>query len=75
MMFSEGSSAPLRLPESKSAEGVGLQATPGQFRLLYPYQDRRITGQRGFFFQDDQKTYFVSPREIDVIYWIWKNPW
>jgi hypothetical protein len=74
MMFSEGSSVPLRLPESSSAEGVGLQATPGRFRLLYPYQDSAITGNRVFFFQDDQKTYFVSPREIDVIYWIWKNP-
>jgi peptidoglycan hydrolase-like protein with peptidoglycan-binding domain len=74
MMFSEASSAPLRLPESSSGEGVGLQATPGQFRLLYPHQDSAITGNRVFFFQDDQKTYFVSPREIDVIYWIWKNP-
>ncbi len=71
MMFTERASVPLKLPQSSSGEGVALQATPGTFRLLYAHQDAAITGQRSFFYQDDEKTYFVSPHEVDVTYWIW----
>ena len=71
MMFTERGSAPLKLPHASSGEAIGLQVTPGTFRLLYAHQDAAITGHRSFFYQDNEKTYFVSPRDIEVTYWIW----
>lgn len=37
-----------------------LDRTPGVFRLLAPHQDSQFTPQSPFFFQDGQRTYFVS---------------
>ena len=40
-----------------------LRLTPGIFRLLVPHQDSHFTRESPFFFQDGQRTYFVSLNE------------
>ena len=45
-----------------AGEDVALSGTPGPkaFRVLYPHQDRTVTGARPFFFQDATRTFFVG---------------
>jgi hypothetical protein len=40
-----------------------LQATPTRFGLLLPHQFYQFVLQSPFFYQDAQRTYFVTPRE------------
>ena len=42
-----------------------LNRTPGAFRVVAPHQDQQFILQRPFFFQDDARTYFVTPSD----YW------
>lgn len=41
-----------------------LDRTPGVFRLLAPHQDPWFNPQSPFFFQDGQRTYFVSSEPL-----------
>ncbi|MGE5290319.1 MAG: neuraminidase-like domain-containing protein [Micromonosporaceae bacterium] len=63
---------PLYLPNTKAgaAADVALATTPapgvGAFSIAYAHQDRKVTGARPFFFQDDAHTFFVSPESQPV---------
>ncbi len=65
---------PLTLETEKTDIEV-LLSTPGTFRLLYPHQDEQFLSQRPFFYQDDTKTFFVVPEDVEVpIKNNWYNP-
>jgi hypothetical protein len=38
-----------------------IKKTPGRFRLLYPHQDEQFLSQRPFFYEDDTRTFFITP--------------
>jgi len=38
-----------------------LSSTPGTFRLTVPHQDMQFTSQRPFFYQDDNRSFFITP--------------
>ena len=69
-------SMPLRLPKGASENGddTALALTPGIFSIAYPHQDGYLNGRRPFFFQDQEKTYFVVPSEETVIERNWSQP-
>ncbi len=46
--------------DERDASIILLEHTPGIFRLLAPHQGARFSLQSPFFFQDGQRTYFVS---------------
>ena len=78
MTFAETASIGLYLPKSLTTaeDAVALAWSPGQtaFEVLYPHQDASVTGQRPLFFQDDTRTFFVSPQEVVVSKVTWRNP-
>jgi hypothetical protein len=78
MEFVEDGSIGLYLPKSLTTaeDGLALRSTPGAvpFALLPPHQDLSLTGRRPFFFQDDTRTYFISPEEVTITSWTWRNP-
>jgi len=41
-----------------------LQSTPSRYDLLYPHQFYQFALQAPFFYQDDERTYFVSPEDL-----------
>ncbi len=43
-----------------------LNQTPGTFRLLTAHQDPQFASQRPFFYQDDSRTFFVIPENVEV---------
>src|SRR6266567_4367522 len=47
-----------------------LGKTPGTFRLLLPHQDVRLTQLSSLFYQDDLRTYFVTPTDDKI----WFDP-
>jgi hypothetical protein len=78
MMFREVTDE-LWLPIAKSSlstlyvigpfdHSIALEQTPGSgpYSLLYAHQDQTITGDRPFFFQDDTRTFFVIPRNVEL---------
>jgi Tc toxin complex TcA C-terminal TcB-binding domain/Neuraminidase-like domain len=48
--------------ESSKIEIPVLAKTPGLFQLVDPYQDEQFTSQRPFFFQHDNRAFFVEPQ-------------
>jgi len=40
--------------------------TPTTFRLLPPHQDVQFNSQRPFFYQDDTRSFFVTPEDVTV---------
>src|SRR5207248_4291916 len=41
-----------------------LGSTPSRYDLLYPHQFYQFALQAPFFYQDDERTYFVSPENL-----------
>ncbi|MBS1693784.1 MAG: peptidoglycan-binding protein [Actinobacteria bacterium] len=78
MTFAETDSIGLYLPKSPTTgeDGVALTWSPGwtPFEVLYPHQDASVTGQRPLFFQDDTKTFFVSPAGVVFSKGTLRNP-
>lgn len=57
--------------DSSKVEIRVLARTPGLFQLVYPYQDEQFTSQRPFFFQHDNRAFFVSPQPYNPPIWWW----
>jgi len=57
--------------ESSKVEIPVLAKTPGLFQLVYPYQDEQFTSQRPFFFQHDNRAFFVEPQVSSPPIWWW----
>jgi peptidoglycan hydrolase-like protein with peptidoglycan-binding domain len=49
--------------EQNKIEIPTLNQTKSTYRLLYPHQYPQFVLQAPFFYQDDRRTYFVTPRE------------
>src|SRR2546428_1519367 len=49
---------------AKSAPIPALSNTETHYRLLYPHQFPQFVLQAPFFYQDDQRAYFVTPQWI-----------
>jgi len=67
----------LYLPKqfTTAADDVALRRTLSDppYSLLFPHQDRYLTGQRPFFFQDDKRTFFVSSEQLTLSKRVWRN--
>ncbi|MFL5698674.1 MAG: neuraminidase-like domain-containing protein [Ktedonobacteraceae bacterium] len=48
----------------QSSHLLTLQRTPSRYDLLYPHQFYQFVLQAPFFYQDDERTYFVSPEDL-----------
>ena len=62
MFMVEESSGDKLYLQIKNGEIPVLNKTPGNYKILYPHQDRDFYSQRPFFFQDEQRAFFVVPR-------------
>ena len=57
----------INIEKSKPHYQLVLQKTPGTFRILYPHQYSQFTSQAPFFYQDDNRTFFVKCSGLKVI--------
>lgn len=55
----------VRTENTEKVEVLGK--TPGKFEIIIPHQDRLFQSQRPFWFQHDQRCFFVEPR--DTSFW------
>ncbi|RKH47665.1 hypothetical protein D7X12_02040 [Corallococcus sicarius] len=71
MQFSSVTRSPLYLPRTPDGknENVALGLMPGRYSLAYAYDDNSINGHGSFFFQDDVKTFFVTPEQVTQTAW------
>ncbi|RKG52238.1 hypothetical protein D7X30_34170 [Corallococcus sp. AB011P] len=71
MQFSSANSSPLYLPRTPDGknEEAALSRMLGLYSLAYAYDDNSINGHGSFFFQDDVKTFFVTPQQVNSSAW------
>jgi len=73
MQFVESGESAFITPPPGRGDHI-LDTTPGTFSLLAPHQDLEFTFQSPFFFQDGQRTYFVSLNESSIGFAIHFHP-
>jgi hypothetical protein len=55
---------PLILPGDNEQDEVVLELTPGIYSILYPHQYGNFQAETPFFYEDDKRTFFVTPEFI-----------
>jgi len=63
MRFLESSGDTLELPETP---GHVLGSTPGRYRIIYEHERTPRWFQGEFFYEDDTRTFFVSPESVAI---------